>query len=164
MYLLSFIIILIERADLERRLQAAEQRATAAEQKLSDVLSQLQEVQNRADEAERKAQVAEERAVHAEQSAEEAKKKAQLAENTAVELERRLFEAENDLEELGFNDILCGTPNISDSQQALCGSSEVFQRSCNSLDGFFISSDPQRVQTIGDEQSHCSDKLSITSL
>lgn len=166
-----------------------EQKALEAEKKLCDIRPQLQEAEQRVMMAEQRAaaseqreQLAEERAKHAEQAVQVAQKRAGLAEESVAELERKLFETENDLDELlECRELVEATRGMSlesvNAQQELChssnGSLKILGHSCNSsLSGFFMTHDEQQQQQ-GDEvldtegDSHCNtggDELSITSL
>lgn len=156
--------IIVERADVERRLQVTEERAVSAEQKLSDMCKQLLEAERRAEEAENRARIANEAAASSQL-------RTQIAEDSRAEVERKLYEAENELEELiEYKELFDRTQRFSlqsDEPQELCSNSvEIFRQSCNSLSGFLITPDNhQATQALeGDTRSQCSDQLSITSL
>ena len=147
---------------MERRLQAAEQRALRAEQRLCNVQTQLQEAEHRIELAEQRAQRAEEVAVLAE-------KKTQMAEENGAKLERKLYEVENELVELlEYRELLHGAERFSvqspSHQHELCDDNDsisIFRQSCNS--GYLIPTNSTRSLQV-EEKTRCSDQISITSL
>ncbi len=154
---------------LEQRLQAAEQRALEAEKKVSEAEHKVLIAEERAGAAEQKAQLAEEKSARAEQATQVALKRAAIAEENVMESERKLYEAENDLEELLVRD----TERLSVTAQhgSDSGSLKILTStctSCNSLNGFFVSHDQQgSIQDLANELHDGSgggDQLSITSL
>lgn len=149
-------------------MQAAEQRASDTEKKLKETERRMELAGERAEAAEERAELAEERAARAEQATLVAQKRTELAEEHVMELERKLFEADNDLDELLVRDTermaletasgpSCGSGN---------GSINILRTSCNSLSGFFL---PDQHQQGLSGERHCNegsagDELSITSL
>ena len=167
----------LERADLERQLQAAEQRAQEAEQRLSDIRARLQEAEQRIAAAEQRAADAEhnmtlveERAEQMKLTAEMAQKRAELAEENVDELERKLEEVESDLEELlQYREVVQATQRMSIGPESISTDQQeagrLLRHSCYSLGSYFIThKSPRKMDSPSDGQSHCGDELSITSL
>lgn len=170
-----------ERTDLERQLQASEQKVSEMERKLAETRSQLEEYVQRALAAEQRLEAteerlvaaehrrleAEQRAAHAEQATKLVEKRAEMAEESVAELERKLFETETDLEELlEYREVVQATQIMSlessPSQQELCHSSS---GSLKILANSFIAHEHQaEVESLEQRQQCTSDKLSITSL
>ena len=156
----AFLSIVIERADLEKQLQAAEQRAQEAEKKLKEMERKLVAAEEKAATAQHEARLAEEKAAHAEQATLVAQKRTELAEEQVVELERKLYEAENDLEELVVRDTERMALQSANAQSSSNSSLKILRSSCNSLSGYYVAEG-------GEEEGEgggAGDELSITSL
>jgi multidrug resistance efflux pump len=161
-------MLLLEREDLEQKLQAAEQRAVELERKLKETEHKLVAAEERVVAADHKAEVAEEKAARLEQTALVSERRTELAEEQVIELERKLYEAENDFEELLARDTgrMTLEPANGQSRSSSNGSIKILRNSCNSLSGYYMEQQglvggPQEE---GEADRGAGDELSITSL